>query len=345
MPTFLAILGVDASTWALVVAVIALLLSIWTLHAKPQAAPDVAARAFESGQSAAISDLERLGVIATRLSKAWAGAMVVAALLSALSFERAANGDVSVGVKLTALTAVFAALVWLPSVVRIVALAGAEVRTPAGEATTGGLARLFEPLGSDAKRDTLPSVLSALTSPEVLVDPSARHAARELKRELELQLAAVTPQPHGVRETLDQYAREYEAIRATPPSPERTRRMTSLMAQARAVARAAPLASADLRNMIANGQDGDRVVALAIAQDHPDPRLTDLVLDAIANSRSAFEQYQALATAYEFLNLLDEAQRQRLRKTLHAALEDRTRDIGADSSRRIVVEAILDAIG
>lgn len=121
-------------------------------------------------------------------------------------------------------------------------------------------------------------------------------------------------------------------------------RMTSITAQARAVARTAPLATADLRNMLASDQAGDRVIGLSLAQDKPDARLFDLVAEAILHSRSAFEQYQALASAYEMAPLLDDSRRTRLGHVLDEALKDSSRGIDQDTSRRLLVTAIGDEL-
>ena len=129
-----------------------------------------------------------------------------------------------------------------------------------------------------------------------------------------------------------------------PPGRERTLKMTSLTAEARAVARATPLALVDLQNMLATGGQGERVLALAVLQDQPDPRLFPLVSAAIASSASAFEQYQALGAAYELAAMLNERQREELARVLDAALEDPQRAIHADASRARLVEALRSAV-
>ena len=108
--------------------------------------------------------------------------------------------------------------------------------------------------------------------------------------------------------------------------------------------RATPLATADLRHMLASDSEGERVMALSIAQDAPDPRFIDLIRNAIVNSGSAFEQYQALGAAYEVFPTLTNEQRQALAAALRTALEDPVRDIHADTSRRRLVDALLEAV-
>jgi hypothetical protein len=204
------------------------------------------------------------------------------------------------------------------------------------ERATGGLLEAIAKLDPENKRTALSPLLAALSSPEVFTDPETR----PIRHELEDRFAAVAPQ--GVRESLDAYAREYERVRDTmDPGDKRTLRMTTITAEARAIARAVPLTTADLQNMLTSDRDGNGVIALAVLQDQPNPRLFPLVLSAIRESRSAFEQYQALATAFEMVPRLNKQQREQLRRALEEALEDPERHISDDASRAKLVAAIL----
>jgi hypothetical protein len=287
-----------------------------------------------------------LSAIIMQVSWLWAGTMVVAALISTLRIDVSPEHKISGSVGVTNLTALLLALIWLPALLRILGVAGGGVKTPAGEATTPGLAAVFEWFDAEVKRDTIPAVLAGLNSPNVVTDPERRSDTRDLRRDLEFQLAAVTPYTGGVREALDRYAQEYESLRVTMPSGrERTLRMTSLTAEARAIARTAPLATVDLRNMLETGSHGERAIALAVAQDHPSPRLFDLICGAILQSRSAFEQYQALGAALELVPLLDTDQRRRLRTVIESALSDPERAIRDDASRHRLADAVLAELG
>ena len=268
--------------------------------------------------------------------------MVFAALASSVHLDVNPHHQLSGSVAVSTLTPVFLALIWLPALLRLLTLAGGNVKTPIGEASTPGISRLFEPLDTQTKRDTLPVVLRALNSPAILTDPEHRTESRVARRELELQLAAVTPHAGGIREVLDRYASEYESLRETRPSGRsRTLEMSSLTAEVRAVARAMPPSTTDLRHMLENGSDGERVVALAIAQDRPDRRLLREICESIRESRSAFEQYQALGAAYEAIPLLDPSDRDALEDVLRQALADPDRGIADDPSRKQLVEAML----
>ena len=273
--------------------------------------------------------------------------MVLAAALSAIQVHVSLHGDVSGSFAPSGLSVALLAFIWLPGVLRVIALAGVRLKTPAVEASTEGLLGLLDGLSPERKRETLPPLLVALSDPDVLADPERRSAAESVRRDLELQFATAALPSSGVRERLAAYAMQYDQIReALDPSDERTYRMTTLLAEARAIAQAAPLPFIDVRNMLENGSDGDRVVALGLAQDRPNVRLLDLIIGAIVESRSAFEQYQALGAALELTPRLplDSSVRLNLKRALDAAMQNERNGIDSDSSRLTLVRAIQDEI-
>ncbi len=276
------------------------------------------------------------------VSRPWAVAMVFAAVLSSLHVNVSEKHDLSGSIGVTSITVALLVLIWLPSLLRVLGIAGGGVKTPAGEATTPGLAALFDTFDPQTKREALPSVLTALTSPDVLTDADERGKSRELRRELELQLAAVTPQSQDIRETLDRYAGDYEEMRRTmPPGGDRTRLMTRLVAEVRAVARGMPPMATELRRMLSEGSDGERIVGLAVAQDQPNRNLFDEICGAIVESHSAFEQYHALVAVLEMLTVIDDRQRRVLVEVLRDAQDDPLRAIGDDMSRARLVDTLL----
>jgi hypothetical protein len=288
-----------------------------------------------------MDDLDQLAALVRDVPGWWKGLMITVAVVSAVHInidaKHHATGSFAVGT----LTAVALGLIWLPALVTVLGVSGGGLKTPAGEATTPGLAKLLEHVPADLKRETFPTILATLGAPEVVTNAAHTRETRALRRDLQLQLAAATPSGGGTREQLDDYARRYEAIRDDElPSHARTLKMTSLMAEARAVARPAPPALADLRHWLDAGKDGERVIALSILQDHPDPRLFDEVLDAVRESHSAFEQYQALGALLAMLKLLDGRQAEAVRETLSGLRDDPVRAVMADASRGLLIESI-----
>src|SRR5690242_16925225 len=92
----------------------------------------------------AVARFRGLSASITQVPKLWVGTMLVAALISTLHIDISPEHKVSGSVGVTGLTALLLALIWLPALVRILGIAGGGVKTPAGEATTPGLARVFE---------------------------------------------------------------------------------------------------------------------------------------------------------------------------------------------------------
>jgi hypothetical protein len=229
---------------------------------------------------APLERVQAVARIAMKIPRPWIVAVAIAAGLSACHVTVTTDGDVSGSFAPATLTGVLIALIWLPALLRVIAIAGGGVKTPAGEASTTGLLAVLDSLEPETKRNALPPLIEALTSAEIVVDPDRRMVARPIRQDLELQLATASVPATGVREQLAAYAKQYEDARETPSSRERTLKMTTLMAEARAAARATPLPLIDLRHMLSSGTDGERVIALALAQDQPDPRLFDVILSA-----------------------------------------------------------------
>jgi hypothetical protein len=182
-------------------------------------------------------DLRLLIGLSTQVVRWWAWVMAAAAVLSTLTVERGANGQVTGGFRLTALTAVFAAMTWLPATLRLIGMTGGSIKTPAGEATTRGLLDVLGSLDPETTRDTLPAVIAALTSPEAFASTRDRTAIRAMRITLADDLAGASePINGGVRQGIERYAHEYERLRAeVEPGHDRTLQMTTLTAEARAL--------------------------------------------------------------------------------------------------------------
>jgi hypothetical protein len=142
----------------------------------------------------------------------------------------------------------------------------------------------------------------------------------------------------GLRE-LHSFGIGYEVTRETmPPGPRRTAKMDSDFVEARRRTRAHPPSSDQVRDLFLQGGDGDRIAALAAMTEDPSLRDFDLILDAIANSRSAFEQHRAMAVAQNMVHELNTEQQARLARTL----DDRRHLFGP--GRRYIAERIESSI-
>ncbi|HET8955686.1 MAG TPA: hypothetical protein VFN18_08520 [Solirubrobacterales bacterium] len=279
----------------------------------------------------------------SRLSPLWIVVVSLLALLSTLEATRNFDGEFEVHFHVTSVTALVIALVWLPALVRAVALTGGAVKTPAGEASAGGILDLLRLLTPDAKREILPPLAAALDSAELSAGSSrTRGEARAVRRDVERELRGSIVMVGSLEETLDDYGRKYEELRSSlPPGADRTFRMGSLMAEIRALAGHMAVTPRLVKERFYSGREGNRVVALTLLEAVPLWQCLDVVIDGIRNSRSAFEQFQALRAAEEILPELGSADRRRLADCLKAELEDASKGIDEDPSRLHPIELML----
>ena len=161
---------------------------------------------------------------ALEISKPWAIFIAVVAIASAFDLSHSAGGDAVLSFQISTTTVLLLSLIWLPSLVRVIAMTGMKFETPAGEAATPGLLDLFKDLSPETKREALPSVIAAFDM-VAAEQPQQRVAAREARDDLESQLAAAEPRADGSKDILRHRGEEYEQLRDDlDPGPERTSR-------------------------------------------------------------------------------------------------------------------------
>jgi hypothetical protein len=83
-----------------------------------------------------------LGLVVT-VERRWATLMLVLAVLSMISVT-AKGGAIDGTIAVTPITVALIALIWLPALVNVIALAGGGLKTPAGEVSAGGLLKLIQ---------------------------------------------------------------------------------------------------------------------------------------------------------------------------------------------------------
>src|SRR4051812_13060945 len=105
--------------------------------------------------------IERVMALLWKVPVLWTVGVATAAVLSTLSFVRKPGGGLEVSFHVTTITAVLLGLIWLPALLRVIALAGGGLRTPAGEASTPGLMDFLKLLDPGAERETLPALIAA----------------------------------------------------------------------------------------------------------------------------------------------------------------------------------------
>lgn len=252
----------------------------------------------------------------------WAIIVILAALLSAFEVVWKEGETIQVAVRVTGFTAAILGLVWLPSLLRTWALVGGNLKTSVGEASSPGILESLIPrLQPDAALATTAAVAAAAEQAETEASPAERPELRRIVATLDATVDAPVMDRSAAVQRVKTLAAQYDALRENVPSGrDRTRLMTQIVFEARALARAGldpPTAVATFRP----ASNGERVTGLALVQGAPTPDAFDVVRDAIAHSRSAFEQYTALVTMESLIGLVSAEERAPLR----AVLEDQMR--------------------
>lgn len=151
--------------------------------------------------------------------------------------------------------------------------------------------------------------------------------------------AVVRRQAHGFQ----RLAGAYERLRRTrPPSDERTRVLDDIVGQASQLAQDTDFDPIDVWTWFDQGDDESRVIALGLMLG--DPRLRDFycAMDAIENSRSAFEQFYGLTVANQMIGDLKVLEREWLHQAITEARE--ARKFRKDGARAATSQAILDEL-
>ena len=136
---------------------------------------------------------------------------------------------------------------------------------------------------------------------------------------------------------------EYERIRERMPGSDlRTELMTLLVGRAQTLG-AQRDAGVMAERLFSRGTDGVRVVGLALAHKDPQRQHIELALSSIGESRSAFEQYNALLLAETLLPSLHPTAAVQLRSVIESQLG---KTIGPhDRSRLSVAQRLVKRLG
>jgi hypothetical protein len=172
-------------------------------------------------------------------------------------------------------------------------------------------------------------------------DKATAEAAWSLARSaMSVAPGAVSPVGEDRLRTL---ATRYEELRATVPSgPSRTAQMSDLVRSGREMAQSGAFTQEDVRRMFESGTEGRRIMALALMEGDVSFADFDTVLQAITDSRSAFEQYVALGVANLMLSSLDPEQRTKLTDAIERdAVREQMR---GDTSRERIAGRILSRL-
>lgn len=153
-------------------------------------------------------------------------------------------------------------------------------------------------------------------------DEGVRRARAEAAKVAEEKGVSVA----DVRASLGALADRYERIRATMRgSNERTAAMEQIVAAARLHASTSGLRASDAVEFFNANREGTRIVALAIAMEVGDLTLVPMLVNAIRQSRSLFEQYQALVATRALVARVSDGATAMVLPLAQAILEHRVR--------------------
>jgi hypothetical protein len=265
-----------------------------------------------------VADPDRISVVRIRevvalilsVPSVWARVVLVGCVLSMFEVTNS-QGHLVVTYHITPVTAALSALVWLPSIISLIALSGGGVKTSGGQMTTPGVLELLRLVEPTPQREALLTVGAALETATSLSTPE-RVKARAIIDEVDAQLASLPSDPEDARNP-DNYAHEYEALRRTLPSgADRTFLLNRLMSQVRLRVKRGDLRPISVSAFRKSQSEGERIVNLVAAQSKRDARYFGVVLDAISNPRSNYEQYEALRSMLAIVPWISAEQRERL---------------------------------
>ena len=130
-------------------------------------------------------------------------------------------------------------------------------------------------------------------------------------------------------------SQQYARLRTGAPGPEQ---LQQLVDRAGELARHGRYTQPKVRSLWDSGDDGRRVVALGVIQARPELGTARIAAEGIRESRSAFEQYQALKAALEMRPRFDQDQFDEIRAAAKAALENKRID---ETGHRHLAEQLL----
>ena len=249
---------------------------------------------------------------ALHLPKFWLIISIIFIFLSLFNISWVPLKSLSISFQVTSATAVFLALTWLPALIRVFALVGGGIKTPAGEFTSSGLTTLL----SQLKQETLGVLISETTTAEEKVPLEEKAKTSRIRQELEEAYVSRIP-PGQIHEQLAQLVERYKQLRTSMRSgPERTFQMESVMGGIRAIVSKTRLSLNEMIAYLQSNDEGKRLVGISSIQLNGDERYFDYVVQMLNDPQSAFEQYQVLRAVQKMLPYLNQTQKYRLKEVL-----------------------------
>lgn len=245
--------------------------------------------------------------------------------------------------EVTNTTAVFLALLWVPSVLKIFALTGGAVKTPAGEITGSSMMPMLQSLTGD----TLGFLIEQTKLAEDVAPPQQQLEMRQIRHEWQKVYASRVPLSE-LRQQIESLSQRYKELRNSMPSgAKRTFEMESIAGRMRALAPDANFSEPEVNSLLKSNDQGKRLLGLSVIEWSGDKNYFYSVLEIINNSETAFEQTCALRATEKMVSKLNAQQKQDLASALihqRNFNEAEKRWIRPNSNRWSLSDRILSAL-
>lgn len=199
----------------------------------------------------------------------------------------------------------------------------------------------------DELANILAENIAALGTIEQKLDDSDKSSIQKLRLQTEKAIASLAEPDSNARKKLETLSRDYEKIRELfPYGKERTLKMGTIFSQIRSLSQNFSFKPADIIKRFKSDGEGERITAIALAQVLPDTSCFDILTEAVARPKSAFEQYNALKALELVAPKLAEDQKVSLKKVLADQMgEGEGKYINPQTDREIIAKRILAKIG
>ena len=275
------------------------------------------------------------------LPKSWLVINLIFIILSTIEITWGKDFSYKFAIKNT--TAIFLTLMWLPAVLKIFALSGGVLKTPAGEFDSSGMINMLQSLSADS----LGFLIEQTKLAEEVAPPEQQQEMRQIRQEWQRYYSSKIP-VSDAKQLLEGLAQRYKDIRKSMPSgAQRTFEMESIAGRMRALAEIVNFPVSEVNTFLQSEDQGHRLLGLSIAEWSGKTIYFDLVLDLISNSKSAFEQTVGLRAMESMLYQLELQQKRKLKSVLIEQRDFNQKEkrwIKKDSNRWLISERLLSAM-
>lgn len=241
-----------------------------------------------------------------QIPKTWLIISIIFIVLSTIQINK--TDKVTFKFEVTGTTSVFLALVWLPSVLKIFALTGGAIKTPAGEITGSSMMPMLQSLTGD----TLGFLIEQTKLAEDVAPPQQQLEMRQIRHEWQKEYASRVPVSEAQRQ-MERLSQRYKELRnSMPAGAKRTFEMESIAGRMRALASEVNLSVEEVNQLLKSPDQGKRLLGLSVVEWSGDANYFYAVLHIICNSETAFEQTCALRGAEKMVPQLKEQQKKDL---------------------------------